>query len=64
VKYFGLQFNQERPIKIIILGKLKILAGELLDRVNIVPKREHLEVRNLGFHAVQTESARFPGIDL
>jgi hypothetical protein len=60
VKYFGFQFNEERSIEIIILGELKILARESLDRVDVFPKREHLDVRNVAFHAAKTESAAIP----
>jgi hypothetical protein len=37
VTHIGFQFNQERSIKIIILGELKILARKPLDRVDVVP---------------------------
>ena len=60
VTYIRFQFNQERSVEIIILGELKMLARKPLDRVDVVPEREHLEVRNVAFHAVRTEGASVP----
>lgn len=57
MEYIGCQFNQERSIKIIILGELKILPRQPHDRVNVAPKREHLEMCNVAIDAVQTEGA-------
>jgi hypothetical protein len=59
----GLKMTVEnaRPLQRILgLGFGVAIVFGPLDRVDVVPEREHLEVRNVAFHAVQTEGASVP----
>jgi hypothetical protein len=61
VPYVRFEFNQERAIKLVVLGGLIVVARKPLDGLNIVPKGEHFEMRNVTFHTLETVSTAVSG---
>src|ERR1700679_4084848 len=53
----GLHFDQVIGVEVVVLGDVVVVSGETLDGVGVVPKRQHLEMRYIGFGAAQTPRA-------
>src|SRR5579859_1421019 len=57
----GLKLDKEGAVEVIVLGDGIVVARESFDGVDVVQESQHLEMRNVALHTMQTEGAPVPG---